>query len=504
MNIQAFLDHWQIAENPFRAEEARHDPVFSRSHDARHPDFDKILGDLSRPSTAIVFGEKGAGKTAIRLQIAEVLDAHNTRAPDARVLLIPYDDLNPMLDRLASRLSVGPADGGKEVLGALSKVRLADHLDAILHTAVPPLVDRLLSSADDAQVVKRAGDRIRRDAVLLAAVYDREADARDRLSRLRRRVGAPADRDWLWWMALLCLGWLPAAAVFALSLWVDRATVSSATWFWIFLGALGLWGLVALKVLLLDRWRARRLGRRLARHLRSLPRSAESLAASAAVLPGADRLATASLVADADEPRYDMVARLRRVAATLGYRGLMIVLDRLDEPTMIGGDPDRMRAVVWPMLNNKFLQQEGVAVKLLLPIELRHALFRESQAFFQDARLDKQNMVERLAWTGATLYDLCAARLRACRPDAAQPLALADLFEPDVTRQELIDSLDQMHQPRDAFKLLYHCMQEHCSNVTDDQAASGSHWRIPRHVLQSVRKQQVERVQMLSRGLRPA
>src|SRR5215510_9758720 len=107
MNLAQFFDHWQIVENPFKGEEARHDSVFvriglrggpeslspgrapapsadgalpstqdsrtqdsGRSTPATHSDFDKILGDLARPSTAIVFGEKGSGKTAIRLQIA--------------------------------------------------------------------------------------------------------------------------------------------------------------------------------------------------------------------------------------------------------------------------------------------------------------------------------------------------------------------------------------------------------------------------------------------------
>ena len=61
-----------------------------------------------------------------------------------------------------------------------------------------------------------------------------------------------------------------------------------------------------------------------------------------------------------------------------------MVLDRIDEPTLISGDPDRMRAVIWPIMNNKFLQQEGIGFKMLLPIELRHELFRESNAFFQE------------------------------------------------------------------------------------------------------------------------
>ena len=176
------------------------------------------------------------------------------------------------------------------------------------------------------------------------------------------------------------------------------------------------------------------------------------------------------------------------------------VVDRVDEPTLINGDANRMRAVVWPMFNNKFLQQEGLGIKMLLPIELRHALFKESSSFFQEARLDKQNLVERLTWSGPTLYDLCEARLAACQAEGAQPIALLDLFAEDVTRQDLVDALEQMHQPRDAFKFLYACLNEHCSNVTSQEQS----FRVPRLVLESVRRQQAERVQQLYRGIGPA
>src|SRR5690606_40773374 len=139
------------------------------------------------------------------------------------------------------------------------------------------------------------------------------------------------------------------------------------------------------------------------------------------------------------------------------------VLDRVDGPTLISGDPDRMRAVVWPMLNNTFLQQAGVGFKMLLPIELRHALFKESSHFFQEARLDKQNLIERLTWTGAMLYDLCNARLASCRPVSAETISLADLFTEDVQLQDLVDALDHMKMPRDAFNFLYRCIARLCT-----------------------------------------
>jgi benzoyl-CoA reductase/2-hydroxyglutaryl-CoA dehydratase subunit BcrC/BadD/HgdB len=98
------------------------------------------------------------------------------------------------------------------------------------------------------------------------------------------------------------------------------------------------------------------------------------------------------------------------------------------------------------------------------------------------------------------LYDLAEARLRACQDEGAPKAHLINLFAEEVTRQDVVDALDQMHQPRDAFKFLYRCLTEHCSNVT----AEDNEWKVPRLVLEMVRKQEAERLQQLYRGIRPA
>jgi len=191
------------------------------------------------------------------------------------------------------------------------------------------------------------------------------------------------------------------------------------------------------------------------------------------------------------------------VLEPLGYHGLMVLGDRFDEPALVTGKPEAMKAVVWPLFNHKFLQQDRVGIKLLLPIELRHLLLRESNDFFQEARLDKQNLIDRLSWSGATLYDMCTNRLRACRKsngDGEGEITLRDLFAEDVNRQQLVDALEQMHQPRDAFKFLYAVIQEHCRLVSQDEAD----YTISRSTLDSIRRQQSQRVQDLQRGMSPA
>lgn len=546
MTLNELLSRFGLAENPFRGEEARNDAVFAKMTGVNgtsssspeqkpadtaagseptpaprpgtgsfalpaltgtfHSDFEKILGDLSRPATAIVFGEKGSGKTAIRLQLTRAIDLHNSQHADRRVLLIPYDDLNGVLDRLHARLN------GKTPLESFQKIRLVDHLDAIFASLVPRLVDAALNKSDptdpllsdDAKkLLKKLDPGSRRDLLLLQSVYDRPDQADLRTTQLRRKLGL-----WLPWSRVLShaavwLGWIPAAAVVYLAKLLpgpDGWNVGPGPALYAFLTLLAVWLIALVKLLAWDRIAFNLLGKRVRKQLRSASRSDRSYARSLRQLDPILRDEDNLPITDSDEVRYRLLERLRSILRALGYTGLVIIVDRVDEPTLISGDYDRMRAVVWPMLNNKFLQQDGMGVKMLLPVELRYALYKESAAFFQEARLDKQNMVDRLSWTGAMLYDLCASRLHACLAPGATPLSLLDLFSEEVTRSDLVDALDQMHQPRDAFKFLYRCLSEHCSNVTRDD----KNVRIPKAVLDMVRKQEAERVQQLYRGIRPA
>ncbi len=509
MNVTTYFDHWSIMENPFRAEEARNDPVFARIEGGptAHPDFEKIIGDLSRPCSAIVFGEKGSGKTAIRMQIASRTEKYNTANPQRKLLLVLYDDLNQFLDRFCGATTSfrrhgksSAAAGAGDTLKSLKKLLLIDHIDGLLCAAVPPFVDRAISESAAARDLRRAPAGTKRDLQLLAALYDKPEDADRRAAALRRRIATPWNLHRLLWRGLALSGWLLPALVAAGAFYFPNEYISPTIKLSSFYAALAVWVLLLLKWFLLDRWLIAATSRRLARKMKGVGRSAETIAGALEFLPPEDRQPSTLPIDASDDKRYAMLERLRRVAAVLGYTGVLVIMDRVDEPTLVSGDPDRMRAVVWPLLNNKFLQQEGIGVKLLLPIELRHELFRESSAFFQEARLDKQNLIERLVWSGPTLYDLCNARLAACRSAGAPAITLLDLFAEDVTRQELVDALDQMRQPRDAFKMLYQCVQEHCSTVIDNQSA----WRIPRLLLETVRKQQADRVQMLYRGVRPA
>ena len=105
----------------------------------------------------------------------------------------------------------------------------------------------------------------------------------------------------------------------------------------------------------------------------------------------------------------------RACSQTLGFRGIVVLVDRVDEPHLINGSVEQMRALLWPMLDNKFLKHPGIGFKLLLPIELSQFIEREDRDFYQRARLDKQNMIPSLEWTGEALYDVASGPAQGLR-----------------------------------------------------------------------------------------
>lgn len=537
MEISQFLAHHGLADHPFSAEEARFDPIFDRlsATTVSHQDFAKILGDIERPSTAVVFGEKGSGKTAIRLMIGKRVAEHNEKNPEKRTLLVAYDDLNPVLDRIVQKHQRGmgfakATRASTEKL--LSQIRLQDHQDAILSAAVTRVVDGIIgvssggeepmSMPNDADKrIKNLPRHQRVDLAVLAAIYDqpRSGTVASRWGVLRKKLRlaffppVPYFRFFntaltivavLLWLASTILSWgesgppkwmVPAA-------WITAIGAVTGWIVWLF-SRYVLWSLCS----------------RISKEVLAVQRNPQDLANMLLDFKGSDLTGQPWPVPGVQgefDSRFQLTHKLLTALEGLGYRGIMVLGDRFDEPALVTGKPEAMKAIVWPLFNHKFLQQDRVGIKLLLPIELRHLLHRESTDFFQEARLDKQNLIDRLSWSGATLYDMCTNRLRACRKPGAVTAAtgatgeaasgseggitLRDLFAQDVTRQQLVESLDQMHQPRDAFKFLYAVIQEHCRLVSQDEAE----YLIPRLTLEGVRRQQSQRVQDLQRGMTPA
>lgn len=477
MNLSRFLEHHGVTRNPFADEDAQTDPVFKEHCIAGtfHPAWEKIYGDPSEPATSIVFGEKGSGKTALRLQMARHLADYNRAHPGRRVFVVQYDDFNPLLDRFRERVW-----GSRAAEQVLAQWMLWDHMDAILALATTKLVDGLLHG-DDKQAA--AGERIEsadvarltrhqaRDVLVLDACYDQSSAEpyRRRWHQLRRRL---KFRTWrTWWPGLV--GAAATAAVVGLVVGLPRW--EWLTTIWPYLAAAAGWLPWAYRYLR-RQWTAAHI----ARNLRVLHRDAGLLRRVLSNLTR-DELSGQPLPnKQRTDDRFELLNKLQGVLHTLGFGGLIVLVDRVDEPHLVNGSPDKMRALIWPMLDNKFLKHPGAGFKLLLPIELSYFIERESREFYQRSRLDKQNVVPSLEWTGEALYDVANARMRACAAAGKSP-SLRELFDESLDERRLIDGIRNLRVPRHLFKFLYRLFTAHCHAHTDDAPV----WKIPATTFES-------------------
>lgn len=479
MRVQQLLEHHGIAVNPFAEEDAQSDPVFKdRCRDVTyHPAWDKVYGDPSEPGTAIVFGEKGAGKTAMRMQMAGRIALHNAASRNGRLYLIEYDNFNPFLDHFADRLSARKQRNPAHVL---AEWKLWDHMDAILSLGVTSLVDRLVgvrqptgpaANRVDAEGLRALDRQQKRDLLLLAACYDNSLDESvlTRWGRLRRKLGF-ATWYTLWDRVLGLAATIAVAAVI----------LNWRQWDWLATPwpyAIVVAGWVPWLGRLLKRHFA---ARRIARNVRVLKPHVASVRRLLGRFSKRDLEGQHLPESQRTDDRYELLAKFEGVLKSLGCGGVVVLVDRVDEPHLITGSVERMRALIWPMLDNKFLKQPGVGVKLLLPRELADFVQREDRDFYQRARLDKQNMIPSLEWTGEALWDLANARVRSCGVDGKQP-TLRALLDDAITDQRLIDAFRALRVPRHLFKFLYRLLVAHCNAHTDDKPV----WRIARETFEA-------------------
>ena len=118
MKTEQFLQHHGIKGNPFSEEDAQTDTVFKRQclSTIHHPAWNKFFGSPADPSTALVFGEKGSGKTALRLQAMAEIEDFNQANPSERVFVISYDDFNPYLDHYRAAIRASRPGRGPQAL----------------------------------------------------------------------------------------------------------------------------------------------------------------------------------------------------------------------------------------------------------------------------------------------------------------------------------------------------------------------------------------------------
>jgi hypothetical protein len=475
MKIQQFLEHHGLSQNPFSQEDAQTDPLFKQfcSKDVFHPAWDKIFGSADEPATAVVFGEKGSGKTALRLQIVDKVAEHNAAHPDRRVYVIEYDNFNPFLDCFHERMS-GLARSPER---SLARFRLWDHMDALLSIAVTRLVTDILEprrtsefDVTDEQLAKLSRPQ-RRDLLLLAAYYDHSlgVSTGERWAQLRSRLKFSNWKSY-WDLALAATG---TAVLAAILVWQQALSQLGTWWPWLVLAVVwGPWGWRQLKLL----WHSYCVSRQ----VKVLEHIVNPLRSLLAQFESKDLMGQPAPSRDRSDDRYELLNKLQSILKTLGFGSITVLVDRVDEPHLINGSPQRMRDFLWPMFDNKFLKHAGLGFKLLLPAEVAMYLTKEDKEFYERSRLDKQHLVRSLEWTGESLYDLANDRLRAVSVNGQATTAkLRDWFDEAVAEPELVSTLARLRVPRHLFKFIHRMMVEHCNRYTDAQPK----WTIGRETL---------------------
>ncbi|WP_437202312.1 hypothetical protein [Planctomicrobium sp. SH664] len=482
MKVHQFLDHYGITENPFAQEDAASDRVF-REHclgSTHHPAWDKIYGDPGTPATSVVFGEQGSGKTALRLQIVSKLQQYNATHPNARAFIVQYEDFNPFLDTFRDRLS----SRQRKPERALTNWRLWDHMDSILTLAVTRLADTIRNDGQDLKdsthnitldAMEKLNRPQRRDMQMLAAFYDqnRELSPGHRWSLLRKKMKFTNWKaSWDFW-----IGVLVTVIVVGVNAAVSEGLKDALShWIWVAVLALAGWA-----PWLWRQFKSWWVAQSVSRQVRVIDHQSGVLRKLLTKIPQPELIGQPYPGRSRGDDRYELLGRLQSILETLGFTSIVVLIDRVDEPHLVQGSPERIRDLVWPLFDNKFLKHPGIAYKLLLPATVVGYLNRQEKDFYERSRLDKQNLVTSLSWTGQGLYDVANDRIRACAKLSEKPVGIKSLFDPSVTEAELLAVFDRLRAPRHLFKFLYRLLIDHCSKYTEDQPQ----WAIQRETLQS-------------------
>jgi hypothetical protein len=469
MNVQQFLSHHKLSRNPFVEEDAQTDAVFKDTciESTFHPAWDKVYGDPNDPATSIVFGQKGSGKTAMRLQLENQLDNHNRSFPQQRVYVISYIDFNTFLGQFEQK--AGWWSRGKPER-MLQSWKLWDHIDGILSVGVTKFCQRVESNevadgsdAGLADQLNRLDRGQARDLMLLSLVYDQStATAFDaRFAHLRKKLGYRAYRTWFDFGG----GVLWSTVMITLMIWLlakSHITFTTAMWWFPWITILG-WAPYLYR-LVRNSW----IAWGIKRQMRVGRKTFGQLLYGLMRIPLGELAGQPLPTSQRSDDRYNLLDKFQGILKVLNYQGVVVLMDRVDEPNLINGSPERMRLFVWPILDNKLLKHPGLGLKMMLPQELYRFIEKENRDFHERARLDKQNVIAHFGWTGEALYDLVAARMKACAENDAT-VRPEDWFDSRISRDRLVQVMQSLQVPRHLFRFLYRLVTEHCKRFTTAQ-----------------------------------
>ena len=496
MFTQKWKDHWGLVDDPFSCEDADKDLLLSAIEtSAVHSSFDKMFGTPHMPSPALVFGEKGSGKSALRLIMRRRIEEHNQKNPDKKIFLVDYIEFNNFIEYFRRVIKAGKDDKAA-AHAVVANWKIADHLDAILSLGVTQFIDSILENKNKRQDLSR---KEKVDIHLLTALYyhSEKQNTSDTLNLLKKTLGyfhtGPNWRAFLAGLVSL-LGLGIAILPFFPNLGVSNfSKIFGATGLAIIAAA---WGWIGWR-----EWAFSDYAHTAVRNIRVFARNPLNIANILKGLTAKERKEFVLPMNSDESSRFQLLKRFLGLLKDHGYRGLYVLIDRIDEPSLLSNHNADMREFIEKILDIKLLQFEDLGLKLFLPIEMDAIHRNASPEQLKKMRLDKSNLVAELKWNGMELYEIANQRLQASKVGESKPLQMKDMFEENFDFNHLTDTLSELGTPRHAFSFLSSVFAEYIRTLPNDLPEGDAKWRVPRLQFDVVKAQWVDKSGILRRVL---
>ncbi len=484
MFTETWRRRWGLKEAPFVHEDADRDPLLDRVDSwAVHRSYERLVGSDGEPSSAVIFGERGSGKSALRRSVARGLSA------SGKSLTVEITDVDPWLEIFQDRR--GNNESESRDFGDLTRV---DLIDLMLSAGLMRLSEVL---GEDPQRLSKLDASERAELILLVAAYHADLEG-DREERVHSLLAARGGRQWLMARvglglvgATMCLapllqlqGWWPLKSSLVPSLAVVGAVLLG------FLGMHAVWRSVL----------ARSAARRIIRSMSITQPDRALLHRALVTLPRSSKPQFMRGAESAEEGRYRLLRRVIQLVRRMKWSGLVLLVDRIDESTLLEARADSMSSFIDPVLEHKLLQLDGFGLKLFLPVELTPMVRGAGPERLRRMRLDKATLVDEMRWSGQELLELADRRLAAASngPSAS----LADLLSADLDLIEMRDALDGLGTPRMAFAFLRDLFADHARELPDDLPRDSPEWCVGRASFERQRAAWSDRARILRRMLR--
>lgn len=511
MFAQTWRQYWGMNQEPFMCEDADKDVILqSMDKSAVHSGFDRIYGNPNEPAPGIIFGEKGSGKSALRLMMRRNVEEFNEQNPEKKIFLIEYTDFNQFIGNYCNTLP-NRSDEATEAKEVISKWKLSDHLDCILSLGYTKLVDQIIKSGKPSKKLqhKHAADLLIGTSMYYHSEENTTVDAVKRLSRffgfgsLRplMKLAVALSLSFISVFIFMFLFILMFITVYNIPLlsesirndlmvvnpnvyYLTGLGVFITTWIWYFL----------------SRSSSFTSARRAARGIKTVPKDPKITAKILLKLPSRERKDFILPKSNDEAARYDWLQRFITLINQFGYHGIYVVVDRLDEPSQLSGRDELMKQFIDKMLDIKFLQYPHIGIKLFLPIELDSLHRNASPEQLKRMRLDKSNLIPEFKWSGQELYEIANQRMQACI-EGESNVSLADLFGDDLNFDYVKETLNMLGTPRYAFGFLSSLVTDYVKDLPNDLPENDPRWKINRNQFDVARANWLDRTGVLRRVL---